>query len=539
MTSVFPFFALAADPDRLRQSRFGSALLEILPPMGNETLLISAGIFSIVALLVSNVSNLGTEILRLRYGHGLGHFLRSQMMSAMARQPYSYFVETNSGRLIHKVQGEVIQFLNGVFLPLIDGFARLITLVLLTLTIFFVQPSIAIGAALLLGGFYCGAFFLLRRRARVVGKSLQEAGRGMIVTIQQFFGSIKPALVHGKTSYFTNEYFVYSKRQSELLPLVPLFSNIPRYLIEPVAFGGLVLAVIFFTGSDQGLTTILPNLTVMALAGYRMLPTLQLLYGQLTQINAMSYTVAEVEKEVSEALNQPGDQNAVVVADQTVSFTSSVELENITFKYPGAKVATLENFNLLVKKNTSVGIIGPTGSGKSTLVDTLLGLHQIQQGSLKVDGTALSDETMNGFRNLIGYVPQDIYLTDDTIAANVAFGIDEAAIDHSRLEKAAQTAQIDSFIQSLPEKWSTIVGERGARLSGGQRQRIGLARALYRDPKLLILDEATSALDNETEAQVMKAIDALHGDLTIIIIAHRLATIAKCDEIFDLADLPR
>ena len=537
VTSIFPFFALAADPDRIRNSRFGSWLLAHLPAMDQNTLLIWAGIVSIALLFLSNAITLAGEVIRTRYGHGLGHFLRTRLMEALSARPYGYFLERNSGALLQKVVVDVIQFINGVFLPLMESVSRIVTLAFLLLTVFLVQPIIALGAALLLGGFYGVVFLLLRHRSHLVGEGLQEANRGTIIAAQQFLGGIKPILVHGKEKFFTEEFARHSAAQARLYPWVPIFGNGPRYLVEPVAFGGLVGAVIWLAAHGRSFSDILPNLTVMALAGYRMLPSIQLLYSQLSQINAMRYTVGEIEAELGKInataeMKKPPEQ---VEEPVPLSFEKAIRLENITFDYPGSNRPVLENFSLEIPKNSSIGIIGATGSGKSTLVDIILGLHRPQSGAIHIDDRILGPEDFASWRSMIGYVPQDIYLLDASVAANIAFGVSPEKVDQMALREAAEAAQILDFIESeLPAKWDTIVGERGVRLSGGQRQRIGLARALYHRPQVLVLDEATSALDSKTEAEVIEAINALHGHLTLIIITHRLSTIEHCDSVVRL-----
>jgi ATP-binding cassette, subfamily B, bacterial PglK len=539
VTSIFPFFALAAEPDRIRNSRFGSWLLSQLPAMDQNTLLIWAGIVSIALLLLSNAVTLAGEVIRTRYGHGLGHFLRTRLMEALSARPYGYFLERNSGALLQKVVFDVMQFINAVFLPLLESLSRVVTLAFLLLTVFLVQPVIALGAAVLLGGFYGIVFLLLRRRSHLLGEGLQNANRGAIITAQQFLGGIKPVLVHRKQRFFTDEFARHSAVQARLSPWVPIYGNGPRYLIEPIAFGGLVAAVIWLAAHGRAFSDILPNLTVMALAGYRMLPSIQLLYSQLSQINAMRYTVGEIETELAEidAISKRIKPLEHVAELAPLSFEKGIRLENVTFNYPGSNRAVLENFSLEIPKNSSVGIIGPTGSGKSTLVDIILGLHRPQSGVIRVDDRVLRPEDFGSWRSMIGYVPQDIYLLDASVSANIAFGIPSDEVDQAALREAAEAAQILNFIETeLPAQWNTIVGERGVRLSGGQRQRIGLARALYHRPQVLVLDEATSALDTKTEMEVLKAIESLQGTITMIVIAHRLSTVEHCDSVARLED---
>ncbi|MEX2552925.1 MAG: ABC transporter ATP-binding protein, partial [Actinomycetota bacterium] len=334
----------------------------------------------------------------------------------------------------------------------------------------------------------------------------------------QLFGAIKPVKVHRAEEHMIARFWTHSERFSRLNARIPLFQNGPRYLIEPIAFGGLVVIVIYLAVQGRDFSDVLPNLGVMAFAGYRLLPAMQLLYGQLTQITTMRHTLDEVYDEFREAEQFEEEQRDS--AARTGHFTrvpplqweKEIRLSNLSFTYPGNQTATLDKVNLTIPKNTSLAVVGPTGSGKSTLVDLVLGLLRPTGGELLIDGQPLTPENIPAWRAGIGYVPQDIVLLDDTLARNIAFGVPDEEIDPARLESVCRSAQIFEFIQSeLPQKFQTITGERGVRLSGGQKQRIGLARALYHNPTLLVLDEATSALDTKTEDGVMQAIASLSG----------------------------
>ena len=535
VTSIFPFFALAADPDLARESSIGSLVLGYLPVMDDRTLLVWAGLLSIAVLLLANVMSLLSEVVRVRYAHGLGHFLRLHLLESFAARPYRFFLERNSATLIQKVAVEVNQFIDFVFVGLLESASRIVLLVLLVATIFLVDPAIAIGAGLLFGTFYLAVFAFFRRRARLISEGLREANKGAMIAAQQFFGGIKASLVHGKTRSFIKAFSKHSADQARLVPQIPICGNSPRYLIEPIAYGGLVAVVIVLAARGKSFTDILPSLTVMAFAGYRLLPSIQMLYGQLNQVFGKVYTVDLLEEELADA----NAQHVAEVAHREIPFEREVSFDSVTFQYAGAKAPSLNELSFSLPKNSSLGIIGSTGSGKSTLVDTLLGLHEPQSGSVRVDGEPLTPETLTSWREKVGYVPQDIFLIDASISENIAFGISPDDIDHAAVRRAAEAAQISSFIESeLADQWETVVGERGVRLSGGQRQRLGLARALYHRPEVLILDEATSALDIATETEVMKAITALQGTLTMIIIAHRLNTIEGCDQTLQLGLKP-
>ena len=539
-TSIFPFLAVAADPDRIRRSHFGTVFLSLFPPMGNLQLLIITGVIAIVGVLVSNAINLLAEYARTRYAANFAHWLRVRLLRRMASQPYTYFLQRNSGDLLKKVLGDVMNYTTGVLLPLLDTVARAVTAVLLLATLFLVQPVIALSAAIGLGGFYVITFRLLARKRREVDENLRTHTIGYYREALQILGGIKPVKVHRAEEHFLARFAGHSAVIAKMSARVAIF-NSARYLVEPLAFGGLVVAVLLLAAKGRDFSDILPNLGVMALAGYRLLPSIQLLYSQLTQVSSMRHAVDEVYDEFVEA-ETDGSVSPAISSDplaraRPFRWNDSITLREISFRYPGTSRPALEALSLTIPKNTSLGVIGPTGSGKSTLVDLLLGLYQPTAGEIVIDTRLLTPALVPSWQASIGYVPQDIFLIDDTIARNIAFGLQNSEIDPARLREASDTAQLLDFIEAeLPNGFDTNVGERGIRLSGGQRQRIGLARALYHRPSLLILDEATSALDVATEARLLEALRALAGKLTMVVAAHRLSAVANCDQLVDLAN---
>jgi ATP-binding cassette, subfamily B, bacterial PglK len=544
VTSVFPFFALAAAPERIRNSRVGGWLLHILPPMSTNHLLVMAGCFAIAMLVFASLGSMVSENMRIRYAYGFCHWLRRRLFESYASQPYSFFLRRNSAELNQRLW-DIQQFIQSVLLPVGEILTRLALVLLLVSAVLLAQPWVALCAVLVFGGFYLLVFFWLRPRTRAVGEGLQRHTVGFAKNTFQFLQGIKTVLVHGKSRHFMDHALEHSARIADFQSKIPIYGNGPRYLIEPIAFGGLVAIVVVLAFRGRPFSDILPNLTVMAFAGYRLLPALQLLYSQLVTVAANKYTLTQLEEEILEIEKETavtvetshyGDRTAQrAVPIPPLAFQRELRLEQIAFQYPGSVAPLLDDFNLVVAKNESVGIAGPSGSGKSTLVDLILGLHTPQSGVMRLDDVPLTENKIASWRRMIGYVPQEIYLLDDTIEANIAFGVDPKELDPVALREAALGAQILDFIEKeLPQGMQTTVGERGVRLSGGQRQRIGLARALYHRPKVLILDEATSALDHETERAVMETIHRLQGTLTIITIAHRLSTLERCDRIIRL-----
>ncbi len=537
VTSIFPFLAIAADPDRIRHSQFGLRFLALLPPMNNRELLITAGIVAIIGLLLSNAVNLLAEYARTRYAHSFGHWLRVRLLRKMASQPYGYFLQRNSGDLLKKVVGDVMNYIDGVLLPLLDSVARGLTAALLLATLFLVQPVIALSAALGLGAFYLITFRLLARKRREANEGLKTSFAGSYREAQQMLGGIKPIKVHRAEEHFLSRFAGYSAIVAQMFARVPIIANSARYLVEPLAFGGLVLAVVVLAARGRDFSDILPNLGVMAVAGYRLLPTLQLLYGQVTQFTSMRYSLDEVFEEFAAAEREEKSGNVEISLRKTrpIEWQDAIILDAVSFIYPGTDRPVLDRFSVTIQKNTSSGFIGPTGSGKSTLIDLLLGLHRPTSGRVLIDGQPLTPELIPSWRATIGYVPQEIFLIDDTIARNIALGVPDNEIDDARLHEVCAIAQILNFIETeLRDGFQTTAGERAVRLSGGQRQRLGLARALYHRPSLLLLDEATSALDTATEAKLIEALHSLTGKLTIIMATHRLSSVGNYDELIDL-----
>jgi ATP-binding cassette subfamily C protein len=541
VTSIFPFLAIAADPVSFRESNLGAATLGYLPEMSNASMLLLAGVFSITMLVVSNASSLTSDYLRARYGQGLAHWLRLRLLSQIVSQPWSYFLRNNTGVILKKTTGDVNQLTNGVLFPMLEGFARLVTVAFLALTLIVVDPWVAIGAILVLLLYYASVLTYLKARYALASSDQKTALRGSMREAQQVLAGIKPIKIHRVESRFIERFAIHSKVQARVRAILPIYYQAPKYILEPIAFGSIIIVVIIQAKMGRDLASILPTLGIIGVAVYRILPAVQLLYAQISQVATSLHALEEVYDEFqqqnslssAEPLPSPAP---TFIQPARIKWSREIHLEDISFAYPEAKKPVLDHFSLTIPRNSSIGIVGPTGSGKSTLVDLILGLHLPSHGRIVLDGQPITPDLIHAWQAGIGYVPQDVFLIDDTIACNIALGLHDHEIDQQRLREVSEAAQILDFIENeLPSGFQTIVGERGVRLSGGQRQRIAIARALYHKPDLLILDEATSALDNTTEAAVTEAITGLQGTVTMIVIAHRLSTIEKCNMIVDLA----
>lgn len=540
VTSVFPFLALAANPKKIKDFRILDLLFPEHSRLSDNQILLIAGALALSGLLLANFVSLLSDFTRARYGAGFANWLRCGLLRKMAFRPYGDFLRENTSILIKKVAYDVGIYTGSVLLPLLDSISRMLTVVFLIGAVFLINPAVALGAALTIALFYASVFRIFSAWRQRASDRLKISTRGAYVNCQQLLSGIKPVKIHLAETEFLGRYAKHSKQQAHFQSLVPLLGVIPRYLVEPLALGSLIATVMWFAAKGDVFTDILPTLGVMAMAGYRILPSFQMMYSQFTEITTSRHTLDEICDEMAAAEENvrfgPVLSQETWVKPRPLLWNQQIEIRNVSFSYPGTKNPILEKVNLIIEKHSSVGICGETGTGKSTFIDLLLGLHTPTQGKILVDGIPLDSGKLRAWRASVGYVPQEIYLTDDTIAANIAFGIPLPHVDMKRVREVAMTAQIHEFIEKeLPEQYETLVGERGVRLSGGQRQRIGLARALYHQPELLVLDEATSALDYATEAEVMKAIYALRGKVTMLIVAHRLSTIEKCQKTIQLS----
>ena len=536
VTSIFPFLALAADPKGFRDSDIGGRILGALPALTEVQLLLFAGAASILILGASNLFNLLSEFVRARYAHGLGHWLKVRLVEEIVAKPWGYFLASNSGVLLKKISADVNHMVLFVVIPFLEGASRLVTAILLVAILLAVNYQVAIGAALLFAAFYFAVYRLLRQRMRNASSAIKLADRGVTRDAQQILTGIKNIKVAHAETYFIQQFSAHSEKQARINAKLPLFISAPKYLLEPIAFGAVIALVVAYSAMGRDVQSVIPLLGVIGLAGYRLLPAAQLLYGQISQITGARHALDEVYQEFREDSQNVSIQERFA-QPKPLLWNHEVGVENLCFSYPGTTKPVISDLSFVLKRGSSLGVVGATGSGKSTLVDLLLGLHMPTSGGICVDGKMLTTDLIRSWQASIGYVPQDIFLVDDTVARNIALGVPDSDIDIVRLREAAEAARILGFIESeLPGGFKAVVGERGVRLSGGQRQRIALARALYRKPELLILDEATSALDNETEAQVVDEINNLQGAVTMIVIAHRLSTIQRCQFVLELSN---
>ncbi|WP_431064218.1 ABC transporter ATP-binding protein [Methylotuvimicrobium sp.] len=496
-----------------------------------DQFMIGLGIVVLVFYIFTNVYIIVVNNSIMRFSLNQGYKISTKLFTAYLSRDYIFFTNHNTAELSRVIFQDVARLTDNVLTPFLMLVSRSASVIAILVLLVVVDPIVTGVAAFLFGGCYI-LFFMLNRKALIdIGQRFSYYNNLRFRLVSEAFGGIKDCKIYGAEHYFVEKY-----RDSSYLDAINqakrrMLLFIPRYVIETLAIGSLIIFSIFtyIQGKSDGL---IATLLVFSLAAYKIMPAIQIIYTNVGQIKSDKRALDLVLQDIALA-----EQGVVTQRFEVGDFTFKdiLKIKNLSFSYPTASQPVFKNLNLEIEPNTIVGFAGRSGSGKSTLVDIILGLLDYQQGEIIIDNRQLTARNKSGWQNKLGYVPQSIHLLDASLAENIAFGISKEQIDYQRVRKALVAAQLEELVDhELADGVETFVGERGARLSGGQRQRIGIARALYRQPEVLILDEATSALDNLTEGLIVDSICKLSGELTIIMIAHRLTTLRQCDKIYVL-----
>jgi len=533
IASIMPFMALVADPGLIHRHAMLSNIYTILGFSRDVAFLYFVGAVVLAVLVFNNLFSAFALWLSLRVTALCGHTLSERLFAGYLAQPYAFYLQRNSAELVNTLFAEINRLIVGVLLPTIEIIAKGAVILAILILLVIIDPVLAFGVAFVMGGIYSLIFLAIRQLLTRIGKESVAAGANRIKIANEAFGGIKELKIIGHEGNFIRRYSVPSRMLAERQAASQSLAKLPKYLLEVIAFGGVLMITLLLLGKQQALSQVLPIIAVYAFAGYRLLPAVQQTYSNIAIIRYNLPALEAVFRDAGPYVEHLA--NADKETEDALALRKEIVFNDVTYQYPGAANPSVVGISLSIAANTTVAFVGPTGSGKTTAVDILLGLLEPQSGSLQADSFSVNDKNIRAWQRNLGYVPQQIFLSDDTIAHNIAFGVEEKDIDMQAVDEAARIARIHEFIISeLPEGYQTIVGERGVRLSGGQRQRIGIARALYRNPEVLILDEATSALDGITESAIMDALAQLAHKKTIIMIAHRLATVRACDKIFIL-----
>lgn len=529
IASVLPFLALVTNPGVIETNSYLAWAYDFLGFGSVDSFLIFAGLAVLVLLVASNAFTAFTEYLLLRYSWHLNHSLSVRLLKEYLAKPYVFFLDRNTAGLATNILSEVKQAVRGFVLASLQLITRGIVTAFILGLLVALYPLLALLTFGFLGAAYGVTFLLVRRGMAEAGRLRSQSDRARFQAASEALSGIKDIKILGREEPFLRRFERHSRTYEKQMARQQIIALLPRYAFETIAFGGMLLIVLVLLMQGSGVAQIVPTLGVFAFATLRLLPALQNLFASLT---AMRFTTSSIDV-LHRDLQATGRHEMPAAASAPLPFERSLELRGIRFSYPGTDKPVLDDFGLKIEANTSVGLVGATGSGKTTTVDILLGLLVPEEGQLVVDGVPVTEENRRAWQMNLGYVPQQIYLSDDTIAANIAFGVRKDQVDMAAVERAARLANIHDFIVSdLAAGYETVVGERGVRLSGGQRQRLGIARALYHDPSVLVFDEATSALDGVTEESIFRAVAELGRSKTIVTIAHRLTTVRDCDRIY-------
>ncbi|MDE6739407.1 MAG: ABC transporter ATP-binding protein/permease [Lachnospiraceae bacterium] len=533
VTIFMPFINIIQEPETIRKTWYLKWVYELFHFQSAKSFLAALSVAIIVVYIIKNVYLIIEKSYIYRFSYNTQMKLSTRLLSTYMREPYTFHLNKNIATLQRSLHEDTSRFMQ-VILYSLELLAELAVCFVLVVYLFVESKTITVIVLGLLA--VCvGAFLLLTRKySRKLGKDNQEYQGKIFQWMNQALGGIKEIKILEREEFFTDEYRKYYVKYAIGLRIARTISILPKYVLEAVAISGLLVGIIVkLLLGEADMTYYIPQLTVFAVAAFRLMPSVGRINEHATNTLYALPSVDLVYHDLVEIEDYIEKQDSEVKEDWNLQ--GSIEVQNVTYYYPETEEPVIEDASLSIEKGKTVAFIGASGAGKTTMVDIILGLLTPQKGVVMADHINVHEKPKT-FHAQVGYIPQVIYLSDDTICNNIAFGVKESDIDEQAVFMAMEKAQLTEFVNSLPHGLDTIVGDRGVRLSGGQRQRIGIARALYHDPEILVLDEATSALDNDTEAAVMEAVENLQGMKTMIIIAHRLTTIRNVDMIYEVED---
>lgn len=531
VATIFPFINLVLDPSVIQSNELLSKFYNLMNFTSNQSFIVFVGIVMFALIVFSNILSAFTIWVRTKFVMNLNHNLARKLLSIYLSRPYDYFLNKNTSEMGKNILSEINQLTSKMLTPLFDFIINALVVLAIVIFLMFTDLKTTAIAFSILGGSYVIINTFVKKKVGKAGIKRVEANNGRFTITGEALSGIKTTKVLGREEYFLSLFTKYSKRYTRVEARVKVVSELPKYFLESIAFGGIILLVIILTITNKNASDIIPLVSLFAFAGYRMMPAMQKMYQSVSNIYFSEAILDTIHAEIT-------GNNQIIEFEKygntkPMSFNNRIHLKHIDYIYPKSDVPVLKDIELKIQYNSSIGIVGHTGSGKTTLIDIIMGLLLPLKGQILVDNQALTYDNIRNWQKNIGYVPQEIFLTDDTIEKNIAFGLHDNLIDSEKVKTAAKIAALDDFIMNeLPHQYQSKVGERGIRLSGGQRQRIGLARALYSNPKILVLDEATSSLDGNTETAVIEAIKNASKNRTMIMIAHRLSTVKDCDVIY-------
>ena len=531
VASILPFMALVMDPSIMDQYPTVKQLMSTIGIQSKQAELIAAGLLTIAVLGIGNGISATNLWVQTKYLAKTRRALAAELFAGYMRLPYSFHIQRDAASLLRVIGGDVDSALSGFLASLLLVVGKGLSALILIALIVTVNPLVALGSVLVLGGAYLIVYRIIRAKQSELGAKMVNASIVLGRTATEGLAGVKELRILGREVTASDQYSNTIKILTETNTSNIVATALPRYVIEIFAYAGIVAVTLVLVLKGDAAEA-MPSLALYALAGNRLVPTFQQLFAGAITIQYHTHAVDSLEADLKTV--RTAQFVDLTLEAPPMAFKREISLKKVGFKYPTANRNALTDITLTIPQNQSVGLVGKTGSGKTTLADILLGLYPANEGTITIDHVPLTEENERAWRQRVGYVPQNVFLTNATIAQNIALGIPKELINHDDVARAAKMAQAQEFIDQLPDGFDTMVGERGVKLSGGQKQRLGIARALYHNPDVLVFDEATSALDGMTEDAVMQAVQSLSSDRTMILIAHRLRTIQACDRILML-----
>ena len=530
--SVIPFLSALTSPENFFINPLAQPLISFLRIESANQLIVPLTIVFCLSAILSGAIKLVLLIITTHLSFATGSDFSIGIYQRALCQPYKIHISRNSSEIINGISFKANTISSSVILPALTLVNSIVMLFAILMTLIYIDPIISLATTIIFGSIYTLLTKYTRNNKIKNSRVIAEQSTEIIKLLQEGLGGIRDVLIDGSQHVYCEIFSHANNPLRRAQANNQLTSQCPRFIMETLGMVLIAGLAFYLVIGPDGTLKAIPVLGVLALAAQKMLPIIQQCYQAISSIQGSHASLEDALSLIDQPL--PYDYSNKQIIE--INFSHDIKFENVNFRYQAGFDNIIQHLNLSIYKGERVGIIGATGSGKSTLIDIFMGLLEPTSGFLKVDGKVITKKNVRGWQRRIAHVPQAIFLSDTTIAENIAFGIHKKDIDFDRVHDAAHKAQLQNVIDTLPNQYNTIVGERGVRLSGGQRQRIGIARALYKNADILVFDEATSALDNKTEESVMKSIESLGKEITVIMIAHRITTLKKCTRIIELAD---
>jgi ATP-binding cassette, subfamily B, bacterial PglK len=532
VASFFPFISAILNPEMLEINIFLKNSFIFAKNLGiteQKEFVLLLGVLAFVVLILSLIFKAACIYMFASFAFQQKYSFSSFLVESYLGQPYTWFLSCSTTELSKTILSEIDNVVENGLLPLLNMISQAMIVVILIIMLSIIEPIVALSAVFMFSAAYITIYIFVRDRVRLYGDARLKNNQIRYSLISEIFGAFKEIKVGKEQKFYLNRFNLSSEKIASLQSKSHLIGHLPRFVLEGVVFGGAILIILILTEQNKSISEYVPVVAIYVLAGYRIMPAMQQIFFSMTQISFTEPAINDLSKEIISLPSVIKNNHKKNI----LKFEKEIALKNIHFNYENKQKFSLEKISLKIPVNNMVGLVGHSGSGKTTIADLITGLLEAKKGSLEVDGQVISKYNRRAWQSLIGYVPQNIFLSNDTIAANIALGLYKENIDKEKIKICAKMVNLHNFIcNQLPLQYETKIGESGKLFSGGQRQRIGIARALYRNPKLLILDEATNALEKITEFEIINSLRIMNKNITILIVTHRLSSLKNCDNIF-------